>query len=61
MTYGEYYYHIKYAINLEHGKWVTDKPTMTIPKQMSKEKAVIYYNAKLNEYWKKVANNSKKS
>ncbi len=54
MTYGEYYYHIKYAINLENGKWITNKPTMTIPKQMSKEEAEIYYNAKFREYWKEV-------
>lgn len=55
MTYGEYYYHIKYAINLENGKWVTSKPTMTIPKQMSKEETVIYYNAKFRKYWDNVS------
>ncbi len=60
MTYGEYYYHIKYAINLEKGKWVTNKPTMARPKQMSKKEAIIYYNAKFSEYWKKVDKNSKK-
>lgn len=55
MTYGEYYYHIKYAINLENGKWVTSKPTMTIPKQMSKKEALLYYNAKFRKYWDNVS------
>ncbi|MCD6190137.1 MAG: hypothetical protein J7K14_01175 [Sulfurimonas sp.] len=54
MTYGEYYYRIKYAINLQDGKWITNKPTMTVPKQMSKEEALIYYNTKFCEYWKEV-------
>ncbi|MCF6309333.1 MAG: hypothetical protein L3J19_02500 [Sulfurimonas sp.] len=60
MTFGEYYYHVKYAINLQNGKWITDKPRMVVPKQMSKEDAIVYYKAKFDEYWKKVNKNSKK-
>jgi len=61
MTYGEYYYHIKYAMNLENGKWISKKPTMSVPKQMSKEEAIVYYNDKFQDYWKKVDKNSKNS
>lgn len=61
MTYGEYHYHIKYAINLQDGKWITNKPKMVVPKQMSKEETIIYYNAKFSKYWKKIDKNSKKS
>ena len=60
MTYGEYHYHIKYAINLENGKWIANKPKMAVPKQMSKEETIIYYNAKFHKYWKEVNVNSKK-
>ncbi len=60
MTYGEYHYHVKYAINLQNGKWITDKPKMVVPKQMSKEDTVIYYNAKFQKYWKEVTKSSKK-
>ena len=54
MTYGEYHYHVKYAINLQNGKWITDKPRVVVPKQMSKEEAIVYYKTKFDEYWKKV-------
>lgn len=55
MTYGEYHYYIKYSIDLIDGKWVGKSPNITVPKKMSKEDAIIYYNGKLRDYW----NNSK--
>ncbi len=60
MTYGEYHYHIKYTMNLQAGQWITNKPKMVVPKQMSKEETVIYYNAKFQKYWKEVTKSSKK-
>jgi len=55
MTYGEYYYLIKYEMKLENGVWITNKPKSVIPSKMSKKDATIYYKKKLNSYW-----NSKK-
>jgi len=54
MTYGEYYYLIKYDMRLKNGVWVTNKPRITIPSKMPRTEAVIYYNNKFNEYWKRV-------
>ncbi len=52
MTYGEYYYLIKYDMRLKDGLWVTNKPRVTIPSKMSREEATKYYKNKLNNYWK---------
>jgi len=51
MTYGEYYYLIKYDMKLKDGVWITNKPNITIPLRMSKEEAVAYYSAKFARYW----------
>jgi len=52
MTYGEYYYLLKYDMKLKDGVWVTSKPKITIPHKMSRKDADIYYASKFNEYWK---------
>jgi len=52
MTYGEYYYLIKYDMKLKDGVWVTNKPRMTVPTKMSREVANTYYNDKFSKYWK---------
>ena len=51
MTYGEYYYQVKYDMILVDGNWVTNKPKMKIPPKMSKEKAAVYYTRKFRKYW----------
>ena len=51
MTYGEYHYLIKYDMKLKDGVWVTTKPNATIPSQMSRDEAAVYYTKKLREYW----------
>ncbi len=52
MTYGEYYYLLKYDMKLVNGNWISNPPKIKIPAKMSKEKATIYYTNKLREYWK---------
>ena len=52
MTYGEYYYLLKYDMKLVNGIWVAKKPLLKIPEKMSKEEASTYYREKLREYWK---------
>ncbi len=52
MTYGEYYYRIKYDMRLKDGKWVTSRPNMNIPKKMTRVVASQYYSHKLAYYWK---------
>jgi len=42
----------KYGMHLQEGKWKVNTPKMVIPKQMSKEETVIYYNAKFQKYFK---------
>ncbi len=51
MTYGEYYYLVKYDMKLVNGDWVVNKPNIAIPNRMSKEDANSYYNRKFREYW----------
>lgn len=51
MTYGEYYYQIKYDMCLKNGVWITNKPRVTIPNKMDRKKAFLYYNKKFNDYW----------
>ncbi len=51
MTYGEYYYLVKYDMKLLNGNWITKPPNMKIPIKMSKEEASIYYTRKLRDYW----------
>jgi len=51
MTYGEYYYLIKYDMRLVNGVWVATKPRVTIPTRMKRQEALRYYTDKLNEYW----------
>ncbi len=52
MTYGEYYYLIKYDMRLIDGAWVTTKPKVTVPTKMRKNEALVYYTNKLKKYWK---------
>ncbi|MEA2100073.1 MAG: hypothetical protein U9P72_08085 [Campylobacterota bacterium] len=54
MTYGEYYYLIKYDMRLKDGVWVTNKPRITIPSKMSREEALVYYTKKFSDYWERV-------
>ena len=51
MTYGEYYYLVKYDMKLVDGAWITKPPNMKIPVRMSKDEAAKYYTLKLREYW----------
>ena len=51
MTYGEYYYQVKYDMKLIDGSWVSKKPGIKIPSRMSKEEATIYYTCKFREYF----------
>ncbi len=51
MTYGEYYYLIKYDMCLKNGVWVTNKPRVTIPPKMKRDDALIYYTAKFRKYF----------
>jgi len=52
MTYGEYYYRVKYDMKLVDGTWISQPLNMKIPIKMSKDEASIYYTCKLREYWK---------
>jgi len=54
MTYGEYYYLVKYDMRLKNGVWVTSKPKMTIPTRMPKKDALVYYTNKFRLYWKSI-------
>ena len=51
MTYGEYYYLVKYDMKLVDGTWITKPPNMKIPIQMNKNDAAKYYTLKFREYW----------
>lgn len=59
MTYGEYYYLVKYDMKLVNGTWIGKKPNIKIPPKMSKKDASIYYNEKFNKYWIDMKLNSK--
>ncbi len=52
MTYGEYYYLVKYDMKLIDGVWVSRKPSVTIPTKMVKKEATVYYTNKFRKYWK---------
>jgi hypothetical protein len=52
MTYGEYYYQVKYDMKLKDGEWVANKPNIKIPTKMSREEAAKYYTLKFRKYWK---------
>ena len=52
MTYGEYYYQVKYDMKLKDGEWVANKPNIKIPSKMSREEAAKYYTLKFRKYWK---------
>ena len=51
MTYGEYYYLLKYDMKLVDGIWVTKKPSIKIPPRMSNKEASKYYTLKFQNYW----------
>jgi len=51
MTYGEYYYQVKYDMKLVDGNWIANTPKMKVPTRMSREEADIYYTRKFREYW----------
>ncbi|MEA1893034.1 MAG: hypothetical protein U9N33_10030 [Campylobacterota bacterium] len=51
MTYGEYYYKVKYDMKLVDGTWVSKPPNMKIPARMSREDADVYYSEKFRKYW----------
>ena len=51
MTYGEYYYQVKYDMKLVDGTWVVNTPKIKIPPRMTKEQAAIYYTRKFRKYW----------
>ncbi len=57
MTYGEYYYLVKYDMRLEAGKWITKKPTISIPVKMTRKLALTYYTQKFNYYWQSITKN----
>ena len=60
MTYGEYYYLIKYDMRLVNGVWVATKPRVTIPTRMKRVEALRYYTDKLNNYWESINLEKKK-
>ncbi len=51
MTYGEYYYQVKYDMKLVDGNWVSKPLNMKIPIKMSRKDADIYYTQKFRLYW----------
>ena len=57
MTYGEYYYLVKYDINLVNGNWVSKPLNIKIPQRMSRDKAAIYCTVKLRKYWDEIKEN----
>ena len=56
MTYGEYYYQVKYDMHLKDGVWITNKPKVSIPIKMTKSEAALYYTNKFNKYWESKKN-----
>ena len=57
MTYGEYYYRVKYDMKLVNGNWVSKPAYMKIPRRMSRKDAAIYYTEKLRKYWDNIKEN----
>ena len=51
MTYGEYYYLVKYDMKLVDASWIVKPPYKKIPHKMSKPDASIYYTLKFKKYW----------
>lgn len=51
MTYGEYYYLVKYDMKLVDGSWIAKPPNMKVPIRMPKAEASVYYTNKFREYW----------
>jgi len=51
MTYGEYYYLVKYDMKLVDGSWIAKPPYKKIPHKMSTQDASIYYTLKFRKYW----------
>lgn len=51
MTYGEYYYLVKYDMKLVDGSWITKSPNTKVPAKMSKHAASKYYTKKFRKYW----------
>ena len=56
MTYGEYYYLVKYDMKLVNGDWVAKRPYTKIPSRMSRDEAAVYYTHKLKDYWNNYGN-----
>ena len=54
MTYGEYYYLVKYDMKLVDGSWIVKPPNIRIPNKMPREEASIYYTLKFREYWNRL-------
>ncbi len=54
MTYGEYYYLVKYDMKLVDGTWVSQPINVKIPRRMSRGEATTYYNIKFKKYWNKI-------
>lgn len=52
MTYGEYYYRVKYDMKLVDGNWISKPLNIKIPRRMSRDDAAIYYIQKLKKYRK---------
>jgi len=52
MTYGEYYYRVKYDMKLINGNWISKPMKTKMPQRMQREEASIYYTQKFREYWK---------
>ena len=51
MTYGEYYYLVKYDMKLVDGSWIVKPPYKKIPHKMSTQDASVYYTLKFRKYW----------
>lgn len=51
MTYGEYYYLVKYDMKLVDGTWVSKPLNIKIPRRMPRDEAAAYYNNKFEKYW----------
>ena len=52
ITYGEYYYRVKYDMKLVDGNWISKPLNMKTPRRMSRKDAAIYYIQKLKKYRK---------
>ncbi len=57
MTYGEYYYRVKYDMKLVNGNWLSKPLNIKIPQKMSRDESTIYYNEKFRKYWDDIKKN----